>query len=82
MKRPFKVPDSFSLFGQTIKVIKKSKEFSLDGERVDGLAYYNRNTIMLYTPDNYPESTIEMIFCHELFHFLIYYFLWLVIFQH
>lgn len=73
MKRPLTIPNSLNLYGQTIEVIKTSKEIYLDRDRVDGLAYYNRNQIMLYTPENYPESTIEMIFIHELFHFLIYY---------
>lgn len=73
MKRELNLPNKIELFGQTIGI-----EYSLDQlfegeEESDGLAYFNRNKIYIYKPKDRPQSTLDMIYLHELTHFMVYY---------
>lgn len=64
-----KIPKSFKLFNQTIKVIYKTN--LLDKEHAFGVWAYNKNTIYLQKSTRKHKLTNEQIYqtvCHELIH--------------
>lgn len=73
MKRKLNLPDKINLFGQTIGVEYSPDQLYESGDESDGLAYFNRNMIYIYKPKDRPQSTLDMVFLHELTHFMVYY---------
>ena len=71
--RRFRIPSSFKLFGETIKVVIKKD--LIDRDDLLGAACYRQNRIELQdiNQDAYdrPSSQMEVIFLHELVHFIL-----------
>ena len=68
-----KIPTSFQLFGQTIRV--EMVEDLLENEDATGVALYRKNMIQLQCPSaacNRPPVQAEATFCHELMHWIFY----------
>lgn len=72
--RRFRIPSSFMLFGETIKVVFKKD--LIDREDIVGAACYRQNRIELQDIKqeayNRPESQMEVTFLHELVHFILW----------
>lgn len=72
MKRKLNLPDHINLFGQTINVDYFPDQLYESGDESDGLAYFNRNQIQIFNPVDRPRSTLDMIYLHELTHFMVF----------
>ena len=69
----FKIPSSFKLFGQTIKITRNAKDFIESDSRV-AFASYRLNEIQLNPMTFYKtKEQEEQAFFHELIHFIVYY---------
>lgn len=70
-----KIPTSFKLFGQTIKVLFLPERFTEGQEGHYGFSSYRRNEIHLRpSTSTHPitDDQMEQVFWHELTHFILY----------
>lgn len=72
MRKPFQIPESFQLHGQTIKVIWDETLQSKNDAR--GEAHLRNNEIHLQSSTSSvpnPVTDVEQAYCHELVHWIL-----------
>jgi len=72
MKKPFLIPISFQLHGQTIHITWDKTLTALKDNRGEALPRLNEITLQQDSPSSpRPQSDVEQAFCHELVHFIL-----------
>ena len=67
-----KIPKSFKLFAQTIKVVKNGEPF-IENASAFGFASYQTNKIHLNYKLKSTKKMMEQVFLHDLMHFVVYF---------
>jgi len=68
------IPSSIFLFAQEIEIVKTANALYLpSGEPVEGLSDFDSNILSICAPRYRPIETVEGVFLHELFHFIVFY---------
>lgn len=69
-KRKLRIPKSFKIFGQTIRV-RFDKDL-IENEEIYGLSCFETNEITLQTPgSNLTQTQVEVTFLHEMIHMIL-----------
>lgn len=67
-----KIPKSFKIYAQTIKVVYDAKRFSESDRGSQATASYRTNEIILDPQEYIPQDAVTANFFHEFAHFLLY----------